>query len=80
MHTLDLAALPEQQRRFLHGVGRRLRGKVLQRREPGRRYRILLTLLVSIRTAIPAMTQSEPRKPSLPPVRQVLTRYRFEAY
>ncbi len=44
-HTLDLSALPEQQRRFLAGVGRRLTGQALQRREPERRYPILLTLL-----------------------------------
>ena len=44
-HTLDLSALPEQRRRFLAGVGRRLTAQALQRREPERRYPILLTLL-----------------------------------
>jgi Tn3 transposase DDE domain len=44
-HTLDLSTLPEQRRRFLAGVGRRLTAQALQRREPERRYPILLTLL-----------------------------------
>ncbi len=44
-HTLDLSTLPEQRRRFLAGLGRRLTAQALQRREPGRRYPILLTLL-----------------------------------
>src|SRR5689334_562938 len=37
--------LPAERRRFLAGVGRRLTGQALQRREPERRYPILLTLL-----------------------------------
>ncbi|GAA4967290.1 Tn3-like element TnAs3 family transposase [Actinoplanes utahensis] len=44
-HTLDLSALPAERRRFLAGVGRRLTGQALQRREPQRRYPILLTLI-----------------------------------
>ncbi|ADU10704.1 transposase Tn3 family protein [Micromonospora sp. L5] len=44
-HTLDLLMLPTERRRFLAGVGRRLTGQALQRREPERRYPILLTLL-----------------------------------
>ncbi|MFI2577420.1 Tn3 family transposase [Streptomyces rochei] len=44
-HTLDLSSLPAERRRFLAGVGRRLTGQALQRREPERRYPILLTLL-----------------------------------
>ncbi len=44
-HTLDLSMLPAERRRFLAGVGRRLTGQALQRREPERRYPILLTLL-----------------------------------
>ena len=37
--------LPAERRRFLAGVGRRLTGQALSRREPERRYPILLTLL-----------------------------------
>lgn len=44
-HTMDLSMLPAERRRFLAGVGRRLTGQALQRREPERRYPILLTLL-----------------------------------
>ena len=44
-HTVDLSILPAERRRFLAGVGRRLTGQALQRREPERRYPILLTLL-----------------------------------
>jgi hypothetical protein len=43
--TLDLSTLPTERRRFLAGVGRRLTGQALSRREPERRYPILLTLL-----------------------------------
>lgn len=44
-HTLDLSMLPSERRRFLAGVGRRLTGQALQRREAERRYPILLTLI-----------------------------------
>ena len=44
-HTLDLSALPAERRRFLAGVGRRLTAQALARREPARRYPILLTLI-----------------------------------
>lgn len=44
-HTLDLAMLPAERRRFLAGVGRRLTGQALSRREPERRSPILLALL-----------------------------------
>lgn len=44
-HTMDLSMLPAERRRFGAGVGRRLTGQALQRREPERRYPILLTLL-----------------------------------
>jgi hypothetical protein len=44
-HTVDLSMLPAERRRFLAGVGRRLTGQALQRREPERRCPILLTLL-----------------------------------
>jgi TnpA family transposase len=43
--TLDLSVLPAERRRFLAAVGRRLTAQSLQRREPERRYPILLTLV-----------------------------------
>nr|WP_232328072.1 Tn3 family transposase [Kibdelosporangium sp. MJ126-NF4]CEL16561.1 Mobile element protein [Kibdelosporangium sp. MJ126-NF4] len=42
---LDLSVLPAERRRFLATVGRRLTGQALERRDPQRRYPILLTLL-----------------------------------
>jgi Domain of unknown function (DUF4158) len=45
VHSLDLSVLPAERRRFLAGVGRRLTAPALQRRDPERRYSILLTLL-----------------------------------
>ncbi|MGH3529835.1 MAG: DUF4158 domain-containing protein, partial [Pseudonocardiaceae bacterium] len=44
-HTLDLSSLPAQRRRFLAGLGRRLSAQALARRDPERRYPILLTVL-----------------------------------
>ena len=44
-HTLDLSMLPAERRRFLAGIGRRLTGQGLARREPERRYPILLAVL-----------------------------------
>ncbi|MGH3235698.1 MAG: DUF4158 domain-containing protein, partial [Streptosporangiaceae bacterium] len=44
-HTLDLPVLPAGRRRFLAGAGRRLTGQALSRREPERRYPILVALL-----------------------------------
>ena len=44
-HTLDLSVLPAERRRFLAGMGRRLTAQALARREPARRYPILLTLI-----------------------------------
>jgi hypothetical protein len=44
-HTLDLSMLPAERRRFLAGVGRRLTAQALARREPERKYPILLTLV-----------------------------------
>lgn len=44
-HALDLSVLPAERRRFLAMVGRRLTAQALQRREPERRYPILLTLV-----------------------------------
>jgi hypothetical protein len=43
--TLDLSVLPAERRRFLAGLGRRLTPQHLARREPARRYPILLTLI-----------------------------------
>jgi hypothetical protein len=43
-HTLDLSVLPAERRWVLATVGRRLTAQALQRREPERRYPILLTL------------------------------------
>jgi hypothetical protein len=44
-HTLDLSMLPGERRRVLAGLGRRLPAQALGRREPERRYPILLALL-----------------------------------
>ncbi len=43
--TLDLSVLPAERRRFLATLGRRLTGQALERRDPQRRYPILLTVL-----------------------------------
>ena len=51
-HTLDLSALPAERRRFLATVGRRLTAQALGRREPERRYPILLTLLAQSATEV----------------------------
>lgn len=51
-HTLDLSVLPAERRRFLATVGRRLTTQALQRREPERRYPILLTLLAQSATDV----------------------------
>ncbi|MEU4524632.1 DUF4158 domain-containing protein [Amycolatopsis sp. NPDC024027] len=51
-HTLDLPVLPADRRRFLATVGRRLTSQALQRREPQRRYPILLTLLAQSATDV----------------------------
>lgn len=47
-HTLDLSVLPAERRRFLAAVGRRSSVTKLARREPERRYPILLTLLAQV--------------------------------
>ena len=44
-HTLDLSVLPAERRRFLASVGRRSSMAKLARREPHRRYPIVLTVL-----------------------------------
>ncbi|MFN2535708.1 MAG: DUF4158 domain-containing protein, partial [Pseudonocardiaceae bacterium] len=51
-HTLDLSVLPAERRRFLATVGRQLTAQALQRREPQRRYPILLTLLAQSATDV----------------------------
>ena len=51
-HTLDLSVLPAERRRFLASVGRRLPGPALARREPQRRYPILLTVLAQSATDV----------------------------
>jgi len=51
-HTLDLSVLPAERRRFLATMGRRLTAQALQRREPGRRYPILLTLVAQSATEV----------------------------
>ncbi len=42
---LDMSVLPAERRRFLATMGRRLTGQALERRDPQRRYPILLTVL-----------------------------------
>jgi hypothetical protein len=49
---LDLSVLPAERRRFLAAVGRRLTGQALERREPQRRYPILLTLVAQSGTDV----------------------------
>jgi hypothetical protein len=44
--TLDLSVLPAERRRFLATAGRRMTAQALTRREPHRRYPILLALVV----------------------------------
>jgi len=44
-HALDLSSLPGERRRFLAAVGRRSSAAKLTRRDPHRRYPIVLTLL-----------------------------------
>lgn len=51
-HILDLSVLPAERRRFLATVGRRLTAQALQRREPERRYPILLTLVAQSATEV----------------------------
>ncbi|WP_224386186.1 Tn3 family transposase [Pseudonocardia sp. ICBG1293] len=51
-HALDLSVLPAERRRFLATVGRRLTAQALERREPERRYPILLTLLAQSATEV----------------------------
>ncbi|MCE7011757.1 Tn3 family transposase [Kibdelosporangium philippinense] len=50
--ALDLSMLPAERRRFLATVGRRLTAQALERRDPQRRYPILLTLLAQSATDV----------------------------
>ena len=50
--ALDLSVLPAERRRFLATVGRRLTAQALERRDPQRRYPILLTLLAQSATDV----------------------------
>lgn len=52
VEALDLSALPTERRRFLASVGRRSSAQALERREPERRYPILLTLLAQSGTEV----------------------------
>lgn len=49
---LDLSVLPAERRRFLASVGRRLTAQALERRDPQRRYPVLLTLLAQSATDV----------------------------
>lgn len=51
-HTLDLSMLPAERCRFLATLGRRLTAQALTRREPSRRYPILLTALAQSATDV----------------------------
>ncbi|WIX76715.1 Tn3 family transposase [Amycolatopsis carbonis] len=50
--SLDLSVLPAERRRFLATVGRRLTAQARERRDPQRRYPILLTLLAQSATDV----------------------------
>jgi hypothetical protein len=50
--TVDMSVLPAERRRFLATMGRRLTGQALERRDPQRRYPILLTLLAQSGTDV----------------------------
>lgn len=50
--TVDMSVLPAERRRFLATMGRRLTGQALERRDPHRRYPILLTLLAQSGTDV----------------------------
>ncbi|GAA4479678.1 Tn3-like element TnAs1 family transposase [Rhodococcus olei] len=49
---VDLSVLPAERRRFLAAMGRRLTGQGLERRDPQRRYPILLTVLAQSATDV----------------------------
>jgi hypothetical protein len=50
--TLDVSVLPAERRRFLATMGRRLTPQALERRDPQRRYPILLTVLARSATEV----------------------------
>lgn len=50
--TLDMSVLPAERRRFLATMGRRLTPQALERRDPQRRYPILLTVLAQSATEV----------------------------
>jgi TnpA family transposase len=50
--TLDMSVLPAERRRFLATMGRRLTPQALERRDPQRRYPILLTVLAQSGTDV----------------------------
>lgn len=50
--TVDMSVLPAERRRFLATMGRRLTGQALERRDPQRRYPILLTVLAQSGTDV----------------------------
>lgn len=50
--ALDLSVLPAERRRFLANIGRRLSVQALERRDPQRRYPILLTVLAQSGTEV----------------------------
>ncbi|MEU1522739.1 Tn3 family transposase [Nocardia rhamnosiphila] len=49
---VDMSVLPAERRRFLATMGRRLTGQALERRDPQRRYPILLTVLAQSGTDV----------------------------
>jgi hypothetical protein len=72
--TLDLSVLPAERRRFLATVGRRLTAQALERRDPQRRYPILLTLLAQSATDVldevcSCLTRPSPRGKARPNAR-----------
>ena len=50
--SVDMSVLPAERRRFLATMGRRLTGQALERRDPQRRYPILLTVLAQSATDV----------------------------
>lgn len=51
-HSLDLSVLPAERRRFLATIGQRSTAQALARREPERRYPVLLTLVAQSATEV----------------------------
>ncbi len=68
--ALDLSVLPAERRRFLAMLGRRLTPQALERRDPERRYPILLTVLAQSGTdvldeVVALFDQEQARSPEL---------------